>query len=89
LPCAVGYALAEYIYYGGRTWAWNHRWPGGDRKAGYCLNCGKILKEVTVRINPKTGEPVRGGSLARDIAKAFKDVPPVLFVGQPGQGARP
>lgn len=87
VPCSVGYALADYIYYGGRTWAWNHRWPPEGRGAGRCINCGLTLRELTVRINPKTGEPVRKVSrLAREIALTAADVPPVRFVDHTAAG---
>lgn len=60
-----------------------HEWP--DRAGGVtgctCVHCGKTLKQVRVRINPKTGQPVRRSSLAREIALTQRDVPPVVFVG--------
>lgn len=84
LRCTVGYAIDPYAN-GGRRWTWSHQWT--DRRAGLeggsCIHCGKTLKEVRVRINPKTGEPVRrrASSLARAIAMTPADVPPVVFVG--------
>lgn len=58
LRCEVGNAPSvwslRYI-----SWVDYHRWPAGERATGCCLNCGKTLKQVTVRINPKTGQPVR------------------------------
>jgi hypothetical protein len=68
---------ADYI------WDHSHQWSdhAGGIKGGTCLRCGKTLKEVRVRVNPKTGQPVRRGGLARDIAVTAKDVPPVQFVG--------
>lgn len=61
-----------------------HEWP--DHKGGIsgcpCIHCGKTLKEVRVRINPKTGQPVRRSTLAREIALTPADVPPVRFVGR-------
>lgn len=61
-----------------------HEW--GDRagglKGGACSKCGMTLKQVRVRVNPRTGQPVRRGSLAREIARGAADVPPVRFVGR-------
>lgn len=64
-----------------------HSWDdrAGGLKGGRCTRCGKTLKEVRVRINPKTGEPVRRASrLAREIALTPADVPPVFFIGTRG-----
>lgn len=63
---------------------WAHTWSdhAGGLKGGVCERCGKKLKDVRVRINPKTGEPVRKASrIAREIASMSADVPPVVFVG--------
>ncbi len=85
LHCEVGWAIQPWAN-GGRTWTWCHQWPAGKgnaKREGCCLNCGKTLKEVRVRINPKTGEPVRKPSrIAREIALMKADVPPVVFIGQ-------
>jgi len=62
-----------------------HRWSDhcGGLKGGVCQNCGKTLKEVRVRINPKTGEPVRKPSrIAREISQMRADMPPVVFVNR-------
>lgn len=61
-----------------------HEWSdhAGGLHGGTCSKCGKKLKEVRVRVNPKTGEPVRRGSLAREIGRTAKDVPPVRFIGR-------
>lgn len=65
------------------SWVPYHRWPAGERATGRCLNCGKTLKEVQVRINPKTGEPVRKPSrMAREISQMKADVPTVVFIGR-------
>lgn len=84
-PCAIGWAINRYAN-GGRGWTWCHRWPRGEGNAlreGHCLNCGKTLDQVRVRINPKTGEPVRKPSrMAREIASMPRDVPPVVFVNR-------
>jgi hypothetical protein len=60
LRCTVGLAINPAAN-GGRRWAFNHTWSDrvGGLDGGTCANCGKTLKEVRVRINPKTGEPVR------------------------------
>jgi len=83
LRCEVGWAIDPYGN-GGRTWSDCHRWEKGERNTGgCCINCGKTLKEVRVRINPKTGEPVRKPSrIAREIAMMKADVPPVVFVNR-------
>lgn len=87
LRCEVGSEPSPWCTY----LAWNdyHRWPEGERSTGRCLNCGKTLAEVRVRINPKTGEPVRKPSrIAREIATMRADVPPVVFVqSSPARGA--
>lgn len=60
-----------------------HEWSdhAGGLQGGTCIHCGKTLKECRVRINPKTGEPVRrAGGLARAIANTPADVPPVHFI---------
>jgi hypothetical protein len=61
---------------------YSHKWSdhAGGLDGGTCEKCGKTLKEVRVRINPKTGEPVRKSaiSLARAIATTAADVPPIL-----------
>lgn len=62
------------------AWDTTHQWPCGDRKEGRCLRCGLLLKDVRVRVNPKTGEPARR-SIARDIAFMHADVPEIQFVG--------
>lgn len=52
-------------------WSTYHQWDDhcGGLKGGPCMKCGKTLKEVRIRINPKTGKPVRNrGALARAIA---------------------
>ena len=67
-------------------WHWDHRWSdhAGGLKGGTCEKCGKKLKECRIRINPKTGEPVRKFSrIAREIALVPADVPPVRIVGFP------
>lgn len=91
LPCAKPHMKTSELYHRlaaedddeSHIWDTCHQWPNGDRKHGRCINCGKTLKEVTqrIRINPKTGEPVRRSRLARAIAMTAADVPPVLFVG--------
>ena len=85
LRCEVGWAIDPYAN-GGRTWTDCHQWPrllhSNFKREGRCLNCGKTLAEVRVRINPKTGEPVRKVSrIGREIASMRADVPPVVFVG--------
>lgn len=84
-PCEVGWAIDAYAN-GGRTWTYCHQWPRGEgnfKREGRCLNCDKTLKEVRVRINPKTGEPVRKPSrIAREISLMKADVPPVVFFGK-------
>lgn len=82
LKCTVGYAIDPYAN-GGRTWTDSHQWTDrrGGLDGGTCIHCGKTLKEVRVRINPKTGQPVRRASLSREIALTPADVPPVRFVG--------
>lgn len=75
----------------GYIWDHAHTWTdrAGGLKGGRCERCGKTLKEVRVRVNPKTGEPVRRGSgIARAIALTPADVPPVIFVGH-GELSRP
>ena len=64
------------------AYTWDHRWDdrAGGTKGGRCEKCGKTVKEIRVRINPKTGEPVRRNSLAREISWMMADVPPVRFV---------
>lgn len=85
LRCEVGHKPSpwsmRYI-----DWVPYHRWPRGERNTGgRCLNCGKTLADVTVRINPKTGEPVcKASRLARDIALTPTDVPPIVFMGRAG-----
>lgn len=67
------------------AYTWDHRWDdhAGGTKGGRCEKCGKTVKEIRVRINPKTGEPVRrGGSSARAIALTAADVPPIRFIGR-------
>lgn len=61
-----------------------HEWSdhNGGTFGGICVHCGKTLKDVRVRINPKTGKPVSRGGIAREIAATVRDVPPVLFVGR-------
>lgn len=57
-----------------------HAWNEADR----CAHCRRLLSEVRVRINPKTGEPVRSmGAMACLIAAMPADVPPVRFIGGP------
>lgn len=70
------------------AYTFDHRWSdhAGGSKGGACEKCGKTVKEIRVRINPKTGQLVRRGSLAREIANAARDVPPVRFVGRAGDG---
>lgn len=88
LPCEVGNAIEPYGN-GGRTWAYSHKWvknrdagEANPLRLGNCLNCCKTLKEIRVRINPKTGEPVRKPSrIAREISLMSADVPPVVFIG--------
>lgn len=80
--CEVGYEPSpwskRYI-----SWVEYHRWPDGERATGRCINCGKTLAEVRVRINPKTGEPVRqASSIAREISKT-RDVPRIVFTNRP------
>lgn len=84
LKCSVGYAIDPYAN-GGRTWTNSHQWTDhkGGLGGGSCIHCGKMLKEVRVRVNPKTGKPVRRDSLAREIALTPADVPPVRFMGAP------
>ncbi len=63
---------------------WAHTWSdhAGGLKGGRCERCGKSLKEVKVRVDPRTGEPVRKASrMAREIASMKADVPPVVFIG--------
>lgn len=64
------------------AYSWAHVWSdhAGGMKGGRCEKCGHTLKEVRVRIDPKTGEPVRRSSLAREIASTAADVPPVHFI---------
>ncbi len=81
LPCKIGWAIDAYAN-GGRTWTWCHQWPRGDgnaKREGRSLHCGKTLADVRIRVNPRTGEPVRKASrLARLIATTPMDVPPIL-----------
>lgn len=82
LRCEVGSEPSIWSKRYGLQWVPYHRWPDGERDTGRCLNCGKTLAEVRVRINPKTGEPLRKPSrLARTIAQMPADVPPITFVG--------
>ena len=63
-------------------WDYAHMWSdhAGGLKGGRCERCGLTLAQCRVRINPKTGQPVRSGaSLARLIAATPADVPPVHF----------
>lgn len=79
-PTDPDYMSEEHLYH------WDHRWSdhAGGMQGGRCEKCGQTRKECTVRINPKTGEPVRKASrLAREIALTPADVPPVRFVGMP------
>lgn len=64
---------------------WDHRWSDkrGGLAGGQCEKCGFTLKEIRVRVNPKTGEPVRKSRLAREIGRMQADVPPVRFTGAP------
>lgn len=65
-----------------RIWNWRHAWSGAHR-TGPCMNCGQTLKQLRVRLNPQTGEPVRKPrGLAREIAMGA-DVAPVRFIGGP------
>jgi hypothetical protein len=83
LRCTVGHAIQPWAN-GGRTWTMSHQWTDsrGGLGGGTCIHCGKTLKEVRVRINPKTGKPVRkAGGLAREIANTAVDVPPIRFLG--------
>lgn len=63
LRCEVGHGIDPYQN-GGRTWANFHRWPRlpddapNPKREGHCLNCGKTLSEIRVRLNPKTGQPI-------------------------------
>jgi hypothetical protein len=92
LPCAVPRMkttplyrqIAEQENLPDYAWDTAHDWDdrAGGLNGGACIRCGKKLKDVRVRINPKTGEPVRRGSLARAIGQMAADVPPVRFVGQ-------
>lgn len=61
-----------------------HDWDdhAGGLKGGICAKCGKTLKAVRVRVNPKTGLPVRPSSIAREIGRMAADVPPVRFFGR-------
>lgn len=81
LRCTVPHRINAYAN-GGRMWASHHEWTdrNGGTFGGTCIHCGKTLKEVRVRINPKTGKPVSTGRIARAIAEAHRDVPPVRFV---------
>lgn len=57
--CAVGSKPSPWSGY--LHWNEYHRWGdhAGGLKGGVCANCGKTLKQLRVRVNPKTGEPVR------------------------------
>jgi hypothetical protein len=61
-----------------------HEWDdhAGGLQGGTCSKCGKTLKDVRVRVNPRTGAPVRRSTLASEIARTPADVPPVHFIGQ-------
>lgn len=68
------YMSEEFLYH------WYHTWDDGEPRR--CEKCGLTRKQVTVRINPKTGKPVRKASrIAREIALMPADVPPVHMVG--------
>lgn len=92
LRCTVPHKKTSGLYYrlaaeeGDDSYIWDtsHQWSDhlGGLDGGTCIHCGKTLKEVRVRINPKTGKPVSSGRIAREIALAHRDVPPVLFVGK-------
>lgn len=68
-----------------------HEWPGRDGgiQGGACLHCGKTLKEVRVRVNPKTGAPVRG--IAREIWRSVgrQDLSMVTFTDTGRRDASP
>ena len=92
LRCTVPHLKTTALYHrlaaedGNESHKWDtcHQWSdhAGGLQGGACIHCGKTLKEVRVRVNPKTGQPVqRGGRLAREIARTVADVPPVRFVG--------
>lgn len=75
---------AEGGYYGpDYIWDLAHSWDdhAGGLKGGHCTRCGKTLKQVRVRVNPRTGQPVRRSSIAREIALTPADVPPVRMLG--------
>lgn len=65
-------------------WDTAHQWSdhAGGLNGGTCIHCHMSLKQLRVRINPKTGEPIRrSGALARAIAVTLADIPPVKFTG--------
>lgn len=68
------------------AYTWDHTWSdrAGGTKGGACEKCGKTVKEIRLRVNPKTGKSMRGaGSLARAIAQMHADVPPIVIFGGP------
>lgn len=70
------YMKEEFLYH------YDHQWSdkAGGMKGGICLKCKKTVKDIRVRINPKTGKPVKNSSLARDIALTHADVPPIVEI---------
>lgn len=77
-PTDPDYMSEKFLYH------FDHRWSdhAGGMQGGRCEKCGKTRKECLVRINPKTGEPVRKASrIAREIALMPADVPPVRMIG--------
>lgn len=63
------------------VWDTAHQWNdhAGGLRGGTCVRCGKTLKQVRVRVEPAP----RCSSIAAEIARAARDVPPVRFVGVP------
>jgi hypothetical protein len=79
-PLYARVAAEGGVYGADYIWDTAHSWDdhAGGLKGGRCTRCGKTLKEVRVRI-PASGRRGRT-SIAAEIARAARDVPPVRFV---------